>query len=138
MRDLPAMDIFEVGESCQISASGRFARATLGVMGSPEETFILFHLNIVDRGQCDNNRVRSFLDTGPAALMLLLCCEKRARGPLNTRHSQVLASRLNIYSQSRVTIMRHVMANIVLKLVTILPAKFFFKSTEFIFGCPLV
>ena len=77
MRDLPAMDIFEVGESCQISASGRFARATLGVMGSPEETFILFHLNIVDRGQCDNNRVRSFLDTGPAALML----REESKGP---------------------------------------------------------
>jgi len=86
---------------------------------------------------CEENLL-GFLDTGPAALMLLLCCEKRARGPLNTRHLQVLASRLNIYSQSRVTIMRHVMANIVLKLVTILPAKFFFKSTEFIFGCPLV
>lgn len=40
-----------------MSASGRLARATLGVMGSPEEAFILFHLNIIDLKQCGNDWV---------------------------------------------------------------------------------
>jgi len=46
LRDLPAVEIFGMGDPRQLSASGRFARATLGVVGSPEETFTLFHLNI--------------------------------------------------------------------------------------------
>jgi len=75
---------------------------------------------------CEENLL-GFLYRRPAALMSLLCCEKGARGPLNTRHLQALASRLNIYSQSRVTIIRHVLAseNIVLKLTAILRCKVF-------------
>lgn len=65
MNDLPAgRDTLGGGDPLQLSASGSDASASLGVVGSPEESLSLFHLNIADRSGVVKGRMRRQIAVG--------------------------------------------------------------------------